>query len=133
MHTGAVLQAGIHDGGRGVDHAVDAAHDALDQLLQLLGAVEAFLEAGHFAVPFDEDFPAGVDHDLGNAGIVQQLRQHIQTAEAVEDGLPEIELVPERELRMGQQELIDAQTELRIGKLLGFREAREDFGFQFLL
>ncbi len=131
VNAGAVLQAGIHNGGGGVDHPVDAAHDVLNQLLQLLRTVEAFPEARHFSVFFDEDFPARVDHDLCDMRIVQQLRQHVQATEAVENGLSEVELVPKGKLLAGQQEFVNAETELRIGKLLGFRQPRENFCFQF--
>ena len=108
MNTRAILETGIDDRRTGIDHAVDATDDALNQLLELRPGLEASVPALHVSAALDEDLLLRVDHDFRDIGVIEDLGKHIETTEAVEDSIAQIELVPEAELRMGEEELVDA-------------------------
>ena len=81
----------------------------------------------------DEDLLLGVDHDFRDLGVIEHLGKHIETTEAVEDSIAQIELVPEAELRMGEEELVDAVIQLRIAEAPLLLESGEQLLLQFLL
>ena len=81
----------------------------------------------------DEDFLLGVDHDFRDIGVIEYLGKHIETTEAVEDSIAQIELVPEAELRMCEEELVDAVIQLRIAEASLLLESGEQLLFQLLL
>lgn len=133
MNTRAILETGIDDRRTGVDHAVDATYDALNQLLELCPGLEAPVPALHVSAALDEDLLLGVDHDFCDIGVIEYLGKHIETTEAVEDSIAQIELVPEAELRMCEEELVDAVIQLRIAEAPLLLESGEQLLLQLLL
>jgi len=77
-----------------VHASVNAGYDLLDELLQLLRALEALIPALVFSVSLDENLPIAVDHDLCDGGILQGLREDIQLSETVKKPVPKPKLIP---------------------------------------
>ena len=70
MNTGAVLEPGVYNRTLGVNGAVNAGNDLLNQVRQLFGTLKGFVPSFHLPFSFHKDFIRTVYHDFRNARII---------------------------------------------------------------
>ena len=83
MHSGSILQSGIRNRRRHVDHPVHPPHDLLNNILKLFRSIKPPIPQHSFSPSFKEDLPCSIYHDLRYLIVIQKLLKDIQTAKAV--------------------------------------------------
>ena len=93
VDTGSVLEPRIHHRRRLVDAPADAADDPVDDLHQLLVALERDRAERQLAVLLDVDLLVAVDHDFGDVLAREQLLERTETEDVVDQDLDEAQPV----------------------------------------
>jgi hypothetical protein len=89
MHTGAVLQSGVHDGIAGIHRPVHAADEALHNPGEILVILEMLVKLHELAGLFHENGVIAVDHHLRNLRIRDDFPQDSQPLHGLRDGVPQ--------------------------------------------
>ena len=85
VDTGAVGQARVHHRARFVDAPADGAHDALDDLQQVLVVLEDRVALFEPAFALDVDPVVTVDEDVGDGRVAQEGLERPEAEQLVED------------------------------------------------
>ena len=94
VHTGAVGQAGVDHRRRLVDAAADVGDDLVDDAADVGGVDEPGRDLLDLAVALDEDDVGAVDHDLGDAVVLEQLLDRAVADDVVADVRGELLVQP---------------------------------------
>src|SRR5690242_510350 len=93
VHTRAVFEARVTDGGRLVDATADEADDAVDDLAHLALGLERHRRQDRLTALFDVDLLRMVGHDLGDVRVGEQRLERTETENVVQDRVDKALLV----------------------------------------
>ena len=101
VDTTAVGKTRIRNGGGDIDAAVYAAHNALNQVLQLFLARKTKVTALYLAAPLDENPVLAVYHDFRDIVSVEEFLEYVQPAKGIEKRAAEGKAFRDREQTLG--------------------------------
>ncbi len=93
VDAGPILEARVDHRRRLIDAAADAADDPVDDLHQLLVALERHRAQRQLAVLLDVDLLVAVDHDFGDVLAREQLLERSETEHVIDEDLDEAETI----------------------------------------